>query len=116
MVEMLSHLLRQIESPAAASTDVIPWSCPAPVFGDLSTSIVATLGLNPSNREFVDGAGNELQGPARRLHTLRSLGLARWADADAGHIAQIEDGCRRYFARNPYNDWFRTLDLLLAGT
>jgi hypothetical protein len=105
-----------MESPAAASTDVIPWSCPAPVFGDLSTSFVATLGLNPSNREFVDEAGNELQGPARRLHTLRSLGLARWADANAGHIAQIENGCRRYFARNPYNDWFRALDLLLAGT
>ena len=105
-----------MDSLDAAATDVIPWSCPAPVFGDLPTSFVATLGLNPSNREFVDEAGNELQGAARRLHTLRSLRLARWADAGHGHIEQIEEGCRRYFARNPYNEWFRSLDLLIAGT
>src|SRR3954453_11700850 len=116
MLEMLSRLIKRMSSAADEATDVIPWSCPVPAFGDLSTSFVATLGLNPSNREFVDEAGNELPGAARRLHTLRSLGLARWADANAGHIEQIEDGCRRYFARNPYNDWFRTLDLLIAGT
>lgn len=116
MVEMLSHLLEHMDSPDATATDVIPWSCPVPAFGDLSNSFVATLGLNPSNREFVDEAGNELEGAARRLHTLRSLGLSRWSDADAGHIEQIEDCCRRYFARNPYNGWFRTLDLLIAGT
>lgn len=116
MVEMLANLIRHLESPTATATDVIPWSCPAPVFGDPATSFVATLGLNPSNREFVDEAGNELRGTARRLHTLRSLGLARWADADAGHIELIEEGCRRYFGRNPYNDWFRGLDMLMAGT
>src|SRR3954466_3405520 len=104
MVEMLPHLLRHMDSLDAAETDVIPWSCPVPAFGDLSTSFVATLGLNPSNREFVDEAGKERQGAARRLHTLRSLGLTRWSDADAGHLELIEDCCRRYFSRNPYND------------
>ena len=116
MVETLSQLIRHMDSPAAAATDVIPWSCPVPAFGDLSTSFVATLGLNPSNREFVDEAGNELQGASRRLHTLRSLGLTRWSEADAGHLELIEGSCRRYFSRNPYNDWFRSLDLLIAGT
>lgn len=96
--------------------DVIPWSCPVPAFGDLSNSSVATLGLNPSNREFVDEAGNELQGMDRCLHTLRSLGLLRWSEADAGHLELIEDNCRRYFSFNPYNGWFRSLDLLISGT
>ena len=59
------------------ATDMIPWSCPVPAFGDLLNSFVATLGLNPSNREFVDEEGNELEGAARRLHTLRSLSLSR---------------------------------------
>ena len=116
MVEMLSRLIKRMDSPAVEATDVIPWSCPVPAFGDLSTSFVATLGLNPSNREFVDEAGNELKGASRRLHTLKSLGLTRWSDADAGHVELVEEGCRRYFSRNPYNDWFRSLDLLIAGT
>ncbi len=116
MVEMLSTLIRRMDPHTVESTDVIPWSCPVPALGDPSTSFVATLGLNPSNREFVDEAGNELAGPARRLHTLRSLGLTRWSDADAGHLEQIEDSCRRYFSRNPYNEWFRSLDQIIAGT
>jgi hypothetical protein len=116
MVEMLSRLIKRMDSPAVEATDVIPWSCPVPAFGDPSTSFVATLGLNPSNREFVDEAGNELEGASRRLHTLKSLGLTRWSDADAGHVELVEEGCRRYFSRNPYNDWFRSLDLLIAGT
>ena len=65
MVEMLSRLIRRMDSSAFEATDVIPWSCPVPAFGDLSTSFVATLGLNPSNREFVDKAGNELEGASR---------------------------------------------------
>jgi hypothetical protein len=116
MVDMLSTLVRRMDSLTAEATDVIPWSCPVPAFGDLSTSLVATLGLNPSNREFVDEAGNELNGPDRRLHTLRSLGLTRWSEADAGHLERIENSCRRYFSRNPYNEWFRSLDRIIAGT
>jgi hypothetical protein len=116
MVEMLSTLIKHMDSPAVEATDVIPWSCPVPAFGDLSASFVATLGLNPSNREFVDETGKELEGTSRRLHTLNSLGLAQWSDADTGHLQLLEEACRRYFFRNPYNDWFRSLDQLIAGT
>jgi hypothetical protein len=116
MVEMLSTLVRRLDALTVEATNIIPWSCPVPAFGDLSTSFVATLGLNPSNREFVDEAGNELDGPARRLHTLKSLGLTRWAEAETGHLERIEDSCRRYFSRNPYNEWFRSLDQVISGT
>jgi len=99
-----------------AAANVITWGCPVPSFGDLLSSTVATLGLNPSNREFVDRAGDELCGNSRRLHTLHSLGLRKWSDATKDHVKLILDSCRGYFKRNPYDGWFRSLDALISGT
>ncbi|MBZ5523718.1 MAG: hypothetical protein LAP21_15900 [Acidobacteriia bacterium] len=96
-------------------TDVIKWGCPVPSFGDISRSRVATLGLNPSNREFVDEMGDELQGELRRFHTLKSLGLKDWSDADARHLRLILESCRRYFLGNPYDTWFKRLDHVVSG-
>ena len=96
--------------------NVIPWSCPVPSFGDLHTAKLATLGLNPSNREFVDGSGSELVGTARRFHTLSSLGLSCWSDAKPRHAELIWNSCKTYFSRNPYDAWFRQLDHLMEKT
>lgn len=115
VLRTLTTLIDRLDSDAVSGTDVIRWGCPVPSFGDLSNSHVATLGLNPSNREFMDGSGNELQGPQRRFHTLSSLGLKSWAEADARHLRLILDTCLTYFRRNPYDTWFRKLDLVLSG-
>lgn len=112
----LPTLIDRLSAPALTEANVIPWGCPVPSFGDLSCSTIATLGLNPSKREFVDESGNELDGPFRRFHTLNSLGLARWSDADARHFQLIVDSCRAYFFRNPYDGWFKKLDYLISGT
>jgi hypothetical protein len=112
----LNALLQRLDGDALLSTRVIPWSSPIPSFGDLSRSTLATLGLNPSNREFVDVEGNELAGAQRRFHTLGSLGLTRWSDATARERSLILESCRAYFTRNPYDGWFRRLDFLISGT
>jgi hypothetical protein len=112
----LSALISRLSEIRFARAKIIPWSCPVPSFGDLFSARVATLGLNPSNREFVDPSGRELVGPARRFHTLGSLGLARWSDAKARHAQLIWDSCRTYFSRNPYDAWFRQLDHLIGET
>jgi len=98
-----------------SGTDVIRWGAPVPSFGDLSRATVATLGINPSNREFVDDGGNELQGPHRRFHTLSSLGIAEWSDVDVRHLRLILDSCRTYFLGNPYDRWFKRLDYVISG-
>lgn len=116
MHEMLSTLIERLDDPAYSETKVIKWSSPVPFFGDLSRSSVATLGLNPSNREFVNAKGNELDGELRRFHTLSSLRLTRWSDAKQQHQELIAERCRSYFLRNPYNRWFRELDHLISGT
>lgn len=115
MNHLLAELVERLGADRAAATRIIPWSCPVPVFGDLERSVVATLGLNPSNREFVDRCGTELHGAKRRLHTLNSLELDRWSDASSEHLCRIDDVCRSYFARNPYQAWFRSLDAILSG-
>jgi len=116
MHAVLATLLDRLDSPAISGTGVIRWGCPVPSFGDVSTAQLATLGLNPSNREFLDDAGSELQGVKRRFHTLRSLGLDSWSQADARHLGQIAQSCRDYFRGNPYDRWFRRLDGVISDT
>ncbi len=112
----LSTLIERLGENRFAGAPIIPWSCPIPSFGDITSAKVATLGLNPSNREFVDHSGAELDGPSRRFHTLTSLGLARWSDAAARHKRLVWESCREYFLRNPYDGWFRQLEHLLGKT
>jgi hypothetical protein len=111
----LTTLIDRLDESIAAKADVIEWGCPVLSFGDLSTSRVASMGLNPSNREFVDEAGKELQGGSRRFHTLNSLGLSSWADVDARHLQLILESCSEYFLGNPYDIWFKKLDRVIRG-
>ena len=116
MFTTLTSLIDRLDSSAVSGTAVIRWGSPVPSFGDLAGSEVATLGLNPSNREFVDERGDELEGPSRRFHTLRSLGLETWSDADATDLRLILESCRQYFLNNPYDRWFGKLSYVTAGT
>jgi hypothetical protein len=116
LIDTLRKLIDRFDDPLFAKADIIPWSCPVPSFGDLSSAVVATLGLNPSKREFLDNNGAELDGKSRRLHTLRSLGISRWSQVTTHHVQLIDTCCREYFKQNPYDGWFRALDNLISGT
>jgi len=115
MYSALTTLINLLDSSTLSDTNVIQWGCPVLSFGDLSNSKVATLGLNPSNREFVDEYGNELQGSRRRFHTLKSLGLRDWSEVDVRHLGMILESCRMYFSGNPYDRWFKKLDQVISG-
>ncbi len=116
-LEVLELILQSENfSSQLRSANVIPWSSPVPVFGVVEESSVATVGINPSDREFVDELGRELLEHDSRFHTLSSLRLRRWTDATAAHAELIADSCRNYFNRNPYNQWFGPLDKLLQDT
>ncbi|MEQ1831061.1 MAG: hypothetical protein ABL921_34255 [Pirellula sp.] len=110
---VLRELLDGLNSKKAEMLGLIPWASPVPTFGDLGCSEVATLGLNPSNREFVDRGGKELTGERQRLHTLKSLRINRWSSASRQHHDLILKSCFSYFTRNPYNGWFGQLEFLL---
>lgn len=116
MTAELVNLVERLSDPKLRKAEVITWGCPILSFGNLSNSKIATLGLNPSNREFVDEKGKELKGHKRRFHTLDSLGLKKWSEADERHIDLIAELCDEYFFRNPYDGWFKKLDYLISGT
>ncbi len=116
MEAVLVNLLARLADRETTPTEVIDWGAPVPSFGDYGAARVATLGLNPSNREFVDNHGLELTGSERRFPTLSSLELDCWSAATETHIGAIADSLRNYFHRNPYDRWFKSLDYLLGGT
>lgn len=111
MRELLQGLVR--EMGRLSNIGVIPWACPVPVFGNFEESKVATVGLNPSNLEFLDPHGMPLTLMSARFPTLSMLGIDDWSAANAHHLGIIENYCRNYFLRNPYNRWFQQLDQLL---
>src|SRR5690606_39085895 len=114
-LNVLSTLVRRLDDSSLRDLNVIPWAAPVLSFGDVSQSKIATLGLNPSNREFVDVSGNELTGPERRFHTLSSLKLKRWSAAKDVHLEKILESCNSDFSGNPYDGWFKALDKLILG-
>lgn len=116
MRKELALLLELMTSPELTKANLIKWGCPIPSFGNLLSAKLATIGLNPSNREFVDEVGKELDGVYRRFHTLSSLGLATWHEAEDTHYDLILDYCFNYFYRNPYDSWFKKLDHIISGT
>jgi hypothetical protein len=103
--------LRQL---APSSLPVVPGSTPVVAFGDVRNAKFATLGLNPSKREFLDRAGNELTGSERRLETLSSLGVTDLASAPSDVIRKVFEGCNGYFQRRPYRRWFDVLEKILT--
>ncbi len=111
----LASLIDRLEE-REPDQQIIYWASPVPSFGDISLATVATVGLNPSSREFIDSTGKELDGPNRRLHTLRSLGLDTWEEADSRHLDSILDACAAYFEWKPYDTWFRKMDSVLSAT
>jgi hypothetical protein len=116
MTQGIHIMVKCLHDSSLQDTDIISWSSPIPYFGNAVSSRIATLGLNPSNREFVDENGKELFGPKRRFQTLNSLGLECWSKIENQHLIQIEQDCENYFGRNPYDQWFKKLDNIISGT
>lgn len=113
--DIYRKLTSVIETSSVQKLSVIPWACPVPYFGNLDKAKLATVGLNPSNREFVNAKLDELSGNERRFPTLASLGLNSWHAASEKQLDAIDNACSSYFSGNPY-DWFKALDKLIAGS
>jgi hypothetical protein len=95
-------------------------AAPIPWFGDLSTSSVATLGINPSYAEYFFKRKKKeskdefvlLPEPKRRLSS--------WTDLNAlpdqtayGVQMGLMDSCNRYFKTGNHYRWFNPLNQLL---
>lgn len=111
---MPEYIAARIRRAVPDGCSVIANSTPVISFGNAESAWVATLGLNPSLREFADAKDNWLTGAQRRLSTLDSLQIPDLADASDDHVAQVVSDCYGYFQTNPYH-WFKDLENLMAA-
>ena len=103
------HPLARVVEVALASTRrtprtfpaVIEWASPVPFFGRAERARIASVGLNPSDKEFCDQSGRPLRGRDRRLATLDSIGLRSWSDACRADCSAVAEACSDYFNVNP---------------
>lgn len=116
------HVLDRARRAPPPASGVAPGTTPVVFLGDPAGATVATLGINPPPRQFLDASGHLLAGARRRLATLDSLGAdgARDGDGDAGRglgdaeATAVVDDCAGYFGRHPYH-WFETLDEIIRA-
>ena len=107
------YIERRIRRPVPTAACVIEGSTPVVSFGNARSAVIATLGLNPSRREFLDVRGRELLGDERRLATHCSLGTRDLMNAPLVTIAGVLSDCDYYFHRQPYRQWFDQLERML---
>jgi hypothetical protein len=116
MKNQLRYLIKQMNEDRLLSSDIINWAAPVISFGNVENSKIATLGINPSNREFVDLNNVELNDNERRFYTLNSLNLKNWSSIQDNQLEKIISSCNDYFVSNPYDGWFKQLDFIISGS
>jgi hypothetical protein len=109
------YVERRLRQTPGDGSWFVPGSTPVVAFGNPEEARVATLGLNPSRKEFLDAHGEELDGERRRFETLASLGVSSLASASNEAISAVFRACNEYFRRNPYRTWFDPLDEVLRA-
>lgn len=106
--DIRQRLYARLRQPPSASS--VPRSLPVLFFGDLFTAGVATVGLNPSNKEYLGRGGVELEGATRRFETLTSLGVADRSSLTDEQCDRAIQRMRTYYQPGkPIYGWFRAL-------
>lgn len=100
----------------SASASSVQSSLPVLFFGDIFNASIATVGLNPSDKEYLDKHGLELADSRRRFETLRSLGAVdRSTLTDEQCSRAIMTMCTYYKPGKPVYSWFNHLDRVTRG-
>jgi len=129
--ELVNFTCNKIEFMSPPSDcGVVRGSTPVVSFGDFTQAKVATIGINPSSKEFMDtsatGTTNQLLPEGKkRLADYESLGLLSTDPLDddtaeytlgAEGAKEIWESCRDYFkGPNAYWSWFSDLETVLSG-
>jgi hypothetical protein len=79
-------------------------------FGDLLEAEVATVGLNPSDQEYLSKGGLMLAGSAQRFATLTSVGATDRASLTEAQCEEAIAWMRDYYAPGkPVYGWFNEM-------
>jgi hypothetical protein len=108
----LYERLRRAPAPAT-----VRGTLPVLFFGDLFQAEVATVGLNPSDQEYLTKGGQMLAGPAQRFATLASLGAVDRASLSDAQCDDAIEWMRDYYdvGKPVYGSWFNALSRVVDG-
>lgn len=98
-----NKIIEFIKKPIPVGNDVVTRSVPICFFGDIENAKIATLSLNPSDKEF--------------RNTQKRLVDRDWlpgCPSDTSALSEFEacevyDSCIDYFQNNPYKAWFGSI-------
>jgi hypothetical protein len=108
--EIKKRVLERVMTPYPKNCHIVPYSTPVVSFGNPETSSVATLGINPSSREFLGEGMNLLSSNEKRLVDTEVLGLSSEIESlNAEQAEKVIQGCFDYFETKPYK-WFSRLE------
>ena len=91
----------------SAISEIVPGTTPVISFGDFTKAQVATIGINPSTKEFLRGGKNPklISAAGKRLEDFESLSIRNHLEITEDKAAAVWRGCQDYFQKNPYH-WF----------
>ena len=106
--DVMNRVIRSI--PTGLS--IVSGSTPVVSFGNPHTAKVATLGINPSHREFKSDSGILLENENKRFTDRDLLGVSNHDPLSHEQGVQVIDSCYNYFSAsgNPYKNWFGRMD------
>lgn len=95
----------------------MPGTLPILFFGDLFTAEVASVGLNPSDQEYVTKAGQMLAGSAQRFATLDSVAAEGRASLSDAQCDEAIEWMRGYYdeGKPVYGSRFNALSRVVEG-
>lgn len=103
-------LLKRIMKAPPIKEYITPGSTPVVAFGNPMTAKVATIGINPSSREFLDAKGNLLSEENRRLADFAYLGIKSHSEIDESVARRVLEESNSYFRRDEsVYQWFEPL-------
>lgn len=108
------RLRERLRREPSAST--VPGTLPVLFFGDLLRAEVATVGLNPSDQEYLDRRGALLTGAKQRFATLTSLDADSRASLTDEQADEAVEWMRSYYDHGkPVYGWFGALARVAEG-
>jgi hypothetical protein len=110
-----ARLYERLRRRPSAST--IPGTLPVLFFGDLFDAKVASVGLNPSDQEYLSKDGTLLTGPAQRFATTNSLGATDRPSLSDEQCSSAIKWMRDYYepGKPVYGPWFNALSRVIEG-
>jgi hypothetical protein len=112
--EVAGRLCARLRAPAPRHA--VDGTLPVLFFGDLFKAEMATVGLNPSDQEYLSRDGALLRGRAQRFATLESLGARDRFSLTDDQCAEAVRWMRHYYdAGKPVYGWFAGLTRVVRG-